>query len=62
MGNILALIVTVLLAVGAIIYIIVAKKRGKTCIGCPEGCCGSKEGKCVACAYHNVCDDEMGTK
>ncbi len=41
MGDIIALIVTVLITVGAIVYIVRAKKRGKKCIGCPDGCCSS---------------------
>ena len=57
MGNIIALIVTLLLAVGAIVHIVVSKKRGKKCIGCPGGC-SSKEGKCDVCAYHAVCNEE----
>lgn len=57
MGNLIALIVTVLLAVGAIVYIVVSKKHGKTCIGCPGGC-SSKEGKCDVCAYHSVCNED----
>ncbi len=57
MGNIIALVVTVLLAVGAAVYIIVSKKRGKKCIGCPGGC-SSKSDKCDACMYHTICTEE----
>ena len=53
MGNVIALIVTVLLAIGAIVYIVLSKKRGKTCIGCPCGC-SSKSKQCDACMCHNI--------
>ena len=57
MGNIIALIVTVLLAVGAIVYIVVSKKRGKKCIGCPGGC-SSKSHSCDTCVYHSICAED----
>ena len=35
--------VIVLIIGGAVAYIVKAKKSGKKCIGCPEGCsCGNK--------------------
>ncbi len=43
MGDIIALVVTALIAIGAIVYIVRATKKGKKCIGCPDGCCPSSE-------------------
>lgn len=35
---------------GAVWYVVKAKKSGKKCIGCPEGCCNShKDGSACAC-------------
>lgn len=43
---VIAIVLAILaLAVG---YIIKAKKRGKKCIGCPEG--GSCDGQCGCCS------------
>ena len=61
MGNILAFIVIVLLAVGAIAYIVLSKKRGRTCIGCPGGCC-SKNGSCGTCMCHGVCTHDKDSE
>ena len=41
MGYFIALAVTVLIVIGAIVYVVRAKKKGKKCIGCPDGCCPS---------------------
>ncbi len=52
MGDIIALVVTVLIVIGAVVYVIRAKKKGKKCIGCPDGCCPSKnssESSCACC-------------
>ena len=39
-------IAAIVLVVGAAsFYIIKAKKSGKKCIGCPDGCCCSKSGE-----------------
>ena len=37
------LAIIALIVVGAAWYVIKAKKSGKKCIGCPEGCCSSKK-------------------
>ncbi len=44
------LIIVILLAIvgAAAWYVIRAKKRGKKCIGCPDGCC-SKTGESTCC-------------
>ncbi|MBQ9975874.1 MAG: FeoB-associated Cys-rich membrane protein [Clostridia bacterium] len=49
----LIIIAVVVVIVGlAGFYVYRAKKSGKKCIGCPEGCsCSSKEGSCSCC--HN---------
>ena len=45
-GEIIAIIAIVLILGGAVFYIVKAKKSGKKCIGCPDGCsCGAKGGK-----------------
>lgn len=41
------LIIIVGLASG---YVIKAKKSGKKCIGCPDGCCGIKGDKSSSCS------------
>lgn len=38
MENAIAIILLVLILGGAILYIVKAKKSGKKCIGCPDGC------------------------
>ena len=45
------LIAVLVLIVGAAgWYVYKAKKSGKKCIGCPDGCsCSSKKGKCGCC-------------
>lgn len=45
-GDIIAIAAIALIIGGAIFYIIKAKKSGKKCIGCPDGCsCSAKDGK-----------------
>ncbi|MBQ8684600.1 MAG: FeoB-associated Cys-rich membrane protein [Clostridia bacterium] len=45
-GEIIAIAAIALVIGGAVFYIIKAKKSGRKCIGCPEGCsCGAKKGK-----------------
>lgn len=57
-GEIIAMIIVALIIGGAVFYIIKAKKSGKKCIGCPDGCsCGAKknedgaDGKSCACCH-----------
>ena len=51
MGPILSTVVAVIIVVaivgGALAYIILAKKSGKKCIGCPDG--NTCSGKCDKC-------------
>ncbi len=51
MENIIATVVLAVILGGAIAYILRAKKRGRKCIGCPNGySCGAKEGACDSCS------------
>ena len=36
---------------GAVAYIVIAKKKGKKCIGCPDS--DACSGACASCAYRN---------
>lgn len=52
---IIAIILIIVVAAG--IYVYKAKKSGRKCIGCPDGCsCGTKkekhEGSCCNCGKH----------
>lgn len=52
MENYIAIGVILLIVGLAAWYIIRAKKKGKKCIGCPDGCCSSKDncnGSCSCC-------------
>lgn len=40
-------------------YVIRAKKSGKKCIGCPDGCCTAKKGSSESCC---CCGDKAETK
>ena len=44
--NIIAVILIAAAVGGAIAYIVISKKRGSRCIGCPEG------GNCQSCAAY----------
>lgn len=48
MGEIIAIAIIAVIVGGAIFYMIKAKKSGKKCIGCPDGCScsGSCGGSC----------------
>ena len=43
-GEIIAIIISALILIGALIYIIRAKKRGQKCIGCPNASRCGKDG------------------
>ncbi len=36
-------------------YVYRAKKRGKTCVGCPGGCSCSCDASCSTCQSHGNC-------
>ena len=51
--NAIAAVILTLVLGAAIVYIVKAKRSGKRCIGCPDGCtCGSeeKESSCKGCS------------
>lgn len=47
-ADIIAIAVSLLIVVGAVVYITRAKKNGARCIGCPHGasCPSAKNGEC----------------
>lgn len=50
-GEIIALIISAIIIIGASVYVIKAKKSGKKCIGCPlsDSCSSEKcSGACVS--------------
>ncbi len=50
MENYIIIAVVVIIIGLAAFYVYKAKKSGKKCIGCPEGCsCSSKKGGCSCC-------------
>jgi hypothetical protein len=53
-GEIIAIVAITLIIGGAVFYIVKAKKSGRKCIGCPDGCsCSGKKkdcnGECSSC-------------
>ncbi|MBR2646253.1 MAG: FeoB-associated Cys-rich membrane protein [Clostridia bacterium] len=57
LGEIIAITAIVLIIGGATWYIIKAKKSGRKCIGCPDGCsCGVKDGKKAPCEGKTSCE------
>lgn len=58
MGNLIIIVILLCIISSIIVYLYRAKKKGKTCIGCPYGgqCSGSQEGGC--CANHKKEDTE----
>ncbi len=58
--EIIAIVILALVVGGAIAYIIKAKKSGRKCIGCPDGCnCSGAKGEHGSCCCGN-CDSESG--
>lgn len=48
--DLLVAAVILLIILGATLYIIHARKKGKKCIGCPDGCCSNRgDGSCCTC-------------
>lgn len=56
MGEVIAIVLIVLAVGGAIFYVIKAKKSGKKCIGCPDGC--SCNGCCGGSCSTKTANDE----
>ncbi len=50
MENIIIIVILVVILGLAGWYIYKAKKNGKKCIGCPEGCSCSAKNTCCACS------------
>mgnify|MGYP003296096311 CR=1 FL=1 len=61
-GTVLALVLG-----GAVAYIVIAKKKGKKCIGCPDSCsCSANQkekcsGQCHSCP-HSCAGCQSGTE
>jgi len=49
MTDIIIIAVVVLIIGAAAAYVIKAKKSGKKCIGCPDGCSCSSKNDCSCC-------------
>ncbi len=66
MNDIIVIAVIVLIIGGAVAYIVKAKKSGKKCIGCPDGCCCNTSGKgkssCSGCSSRADSCDENESK
>ena len=61
--DVIVIAVILLIIGGATAYIIKAKKSGKKCIGCPDGCsCSSKkgEGSCNCCGGGTEAKKDQG--
>jgi len=50
MADIVVIAVLAVIVGLAALYVIKAKKNGRKCIGCPEGCRPSENGVCTACS------------
>ena len=48
-GEIVSIVLIALIVGGVIAYLIKAKKRGKSCIGCPDSASCSCKGSCNGC-------------
>ena len=59
--TILALVFLALIVGGALAYMLIAKKRGQKCIGCPysKSCSGSCEASCGDCHCGDQADEEQ---
>jgi hypothetical protein len=51
-GEIIAIVAITLIIGGAVFYIVKAKKSGRKCIGCPDGCSCKSDKNCKDC---NTC-------
>ncbi|MDE6712509.1 MAG: FeoB-associated Cys-rich membrane protein [Lachnospiraceae bacterium] len=59
MGNLIIIVILLCIISSIIVYLYRAKKKGKTCIGCPYGgqCSSRQEGGC--CSEHKKGDTEL---
>ena len=57
MENVILIFVLAVILGGAIAYIVVAKRKGVKCIGCPSGgSCGQNCGSCNGCGRSEGCE------
>ncbi len=57
MGNLIIIVILLCIIGSIIVYLYKAKKKGKTCIGCPYGeQCSSRQESCC-CAGHQKEDE-----
>lgn len=55
MTDYIIMAVIALIIGGAVWYVVKAKKSGKKCIGCPDGCCSSKkDGSRCSCCCNDI--------
>ena len=55
-GEIIAIVLIALIIGGSVFYIVKAKKSGRKCIGCPNGCsCKAKDGKTTSGCNGDCC-------
>ena len=53
MENVIIIAILVVIVGLAARYVYKAKKSGRKCIGCPEGCCSSKNDGCGCSCGHS---------
>ena len=56
MANWIAAAVLLTIIGFAVRYVVKAKKSGRKCIGCPEGCCPSRNAGGCSCGCGSNCD------
>lgn len=59
MDNFIVIAVIAVIIGVAVWYVIRAKKQGKKCVGCPDGCCSAKKGEDTPCC---CCGDKSEAK
>ena len=50
METVIVVVILVVILAGAGLYVYKAKKSGRKCIGCPDGCNCGKESSCCSCS------------
>lgn len=50
MENVIIIAILIAIIGSAAFYVYKAKKSGKKCIGCPDGCGCSRQGGCSGCS------------
>ena len=54
MENVIIVAVVLIVVALAVLYIYKAKKSGKKCIGCSDGCCSKKDSLECCCGCSNI--------